>query len=83
MTQIILDTASANALAGTRGDVTVCDPTGKVIGRFRRTLTSEEMEARNPFTLEDLEEARRRAAEDGPAIPLAEVWKQIRSEAKG
>lgn len=82
MTQIILDAASADVLAGTHGEVTVCDPTGKVIGRFRRTFSPEEMAARNPFTLKDLEEAKRRALQDGPGESLAEVWKQIHAEAK-
>jgi hypothetical protein len=44
-------------------------------------MSKEDMQARNPFTPEDLEEARHRAELDTLCVPLAEIWRWIRKGA--
>ncbi len=80
MSELTLDDAVAAMLSSQKGEVVLLDRSGREIGRFRPTCDQAEMHARrNPFTLEDLEEAKR-AASEGGGSPLSEVWKRIKGE---
>jgi hypothetical protein len=80
MSELILDDAVAAALSSIRGEVVLRDRSGKEIGKFRRTMSPEEMAERNPFTLEDLEAAQRDPASRRAGMPLSEFWKRLREE---
>lgn len=80
MSELVLDDAVAATLSAVKGEVVLRDRSGKEIGRFRRTFSQEEMAARNPFTLDDLDAARRDAAAKEPGIALAEFWEKLKRE---
>ena len=81
MTELTLDDAVAALLSSQTAEVVLRDKRGKELGRFRPSCDDAEMHARrNPFTLEDLKEAKR-AASEGGGSPLSEVWKRIKGEA--
>ncbi len=77
MSELVLDDAVAAALASTKGEVVLRDRSGKEIGKFRRTMSTEEMAARNPFTLDDLEAIKRDPASKEPGEPFSELWKRL------
>ena len=79
MSEVTLDEAAVAILGSTRGEVVVRNPKGEVVGRFRRTMSAEEMASRNPFTLKDLERAQKDPAAKEPGEPLSEFWKRIRA----
>ena len=81
MSELTLDDTVAAMLSSQTEEVVLRDKSGKELGRFRPTSDQAALHARrNPFTLEDLEEAKR-AASKGGGLPLAEIWKQIKAEA--
>ena len=81
MSELTLDDTVAALLSSLTGETVLRDKRGKQLGRFEPTIDSAERHARrNPFTLEDLEEAKRTATE-GDGSPLSEVWKRIKGEA--
>jgi hypothetical protein len=77
MSELVLDDAVAAVLSATRGEVLLRDRSGKVIGKFRRTMSPEEMAARNPFTQEDLKEAERIESLKRPGVPLSEILARL------
>jgi hypothetical protein len=71
MTQITLDPAVANKLQGLARVVELCDPSGRVLGRFLPAVDLAEWEPISPEVSD--EELDRRACSPGKRYTTAEV----------
>ena len=75
MTQIILDAGASGQLSGAVQPVELCDPTGRVLGRFVPLIDSSEWEPLTPDISE--EEARRRGRSKEKRYTTAEVLARL------
>jgi hypothetical protein len=77
MTQIILDAATSGKLTGLGRSVELCDPSGKVLGRFVPLIDLSEWEPVSPPVSE--EELDRREKSGGKRYTTAEVLEHLRN----
>jgi len=77
MTQIIISDATATQLASLNIPVSICDPSGKLLGTFIPGVSYDpELYARNPSPLTPEERQRRRQLGGGKT--LSEFWADMR-----
>ncbi|HEY1381574.1 MAG TPA: hypothetical protein VGF55_32550 [Gemmataceae bacterium] len=76
MSRMTLDAAVAERLRQALGSVELCDPAGKVIGRFTPTPDPDEYDLEPQISEEEL---RRRMESNEPRYTTAEVLKYLES----
>lgn len=77
MTQIIVTGTALEQFSSVHsGPVEVCDPQGKVIGRFEPALPAYRTDVKSPISDEEFE---RRLARPSRTT-LAEIWKRLNAQ---
>lgn len=85
MTQLVLEDAVAATLASVKGEVVLCDKSGKELGRFRPTIDQATMHAQHGhlWTEEDLAQATQtlnQYLESREGFDRDSMWESIRSQ---
>lgn len=81
MTELTIDDTLAGLLASVKGETTLLDKSGKVLGRYFPQIDQAAMHAKygHLWTPEDLARAEEARKETGGQT-LREIWKEIRRE---